>query len=192
MGLAYADRLIRLNRGTLQIDSQPGQETTVTIIFPCEGAAKIAQSAHFGAKSAKKYVVSTTIRARTAPCIVQDEQGTGGREPVVGLRFGPLKGSSGSAVATRAKAPYAKQAVRQGQGSGWLRVRSPTLGAWTKFCASLLACRCLIKPSAEKLCPIITLPQPAPGRKRAFSAFRREISHFSNGPASIIDFYRGS
>jgi len=36
MGLAYASRLIRLNRGTLQIESQPDHGTTVTIMLPYE------------------------------------------------------------------------------------------------------------------------------------------------------------
>lgn len=35
MGLAYADRVIRLNRAGLDIKSQPGIGTTVTIILPC-------------------------------------------------------------------------------------------------------------------------------------------------------------
>jgi len=34
MGLAYASRLIRLNRGTLEIASQPDHGTTVTVILP--------------------------------------------------------------------------------------------------------------------------------------------------------------
>jgi len=34
MGLAYASRLIRLNRGTLEIESQPQHGTTVTITLP--------------------------------------------------------------------------------------------------------------------------------------------------------------
>ena len=36
MGLAYASRLIRLNRGTLEIESQPDHGTTVTITLPYE------------------------------------------------------------------------------------------------------------------------------------------------------------
>jgi putative nucleotidyltransferase with HDIG domain len=36
MGLAYANRLIHLNKGTLQIASQPGSGTTVTITLPCK------------------------------------------------------------------------------------------------------------------------------------------------------------
>jgi putative nucleotidyltransferase with HDIG domain len=36
MGLAYASRLIRLNRGTLGIESRPGHGTTVTITLPYE------------------------------------------------------------------------------------------------------------------------------------------------------------
>lgn len=36
MGLAYASRLIRLNRGTLEIASQPDHGTTVTITLPYE------------------------------------------------------------------------------------------------------------------------------------------------------------
>jgi signal transduction histidine kinase len=36
MGLAYASRLIRLNRGTLEIESQPEHGTTVTITLPYE------------------------------------------------------------------------------------------------------------------------------------------------------------
>ena len=35
MGLAYATRLIQLNKGTLEITSQPGRGTTVTISLPC-------------------------------------------------------------------------------------------------------------------------------------------------------------
>jgi len=35
MGLAHAARLIRLNKGTLQITSQPGRGTTVSISLPC-------------------------------------------------------------------------------------------------------------------------------------------------------------
>ena len=35
MGLAYAYRAIRLNKGSLNIQSQPGVGTTVTIILPC-------------------------------------------------------------------------------------------------------------------------------------------------------------
>jgi len=35
MGLADAARLIQLNRGTLQIESQPGEGTTVTLTLPC-------------------------------------------------------------------------------------------------------------------------------------------------------------
>ncbi len=35
MGLAYASRLIRLNRGRLDIESHPGHGTTVTVILPC-------------------------------------------------------------------------------------------------------------------------------------------------------------
>ena len=38
MGLAYASRLIRLNRGNLNIESRPGHGTTVTITLPCEQA----------------------------------------------------------------------------------------------------------------------------------------------------------
>jgi signal transduction histidine kinase len=34
MGLAYAQRLIQLNKGSLQITSQPGRGTTVTISLP--------------------------------------------------------------------------------------------------------------------------------------------------------------
>jgi len=36
MGLAHAARLIRLNEGTLEITSQPGSGTTVTISLPCQ------------------------------------------------------------------------------------------------------------------------------------------------------------
>jgi putative nucleotidyltransferase with HDIG domain len=36
MGLAYASRLIRLNRGTLDIESRPGNGTTVTVALPYE------------------------------------------------------------------------------------------------------------------------------------------------------------
>ena len=36
MGLAYASRLIRLNRGRLDIDSHPGHGTTVTVVLPCQ------------------------------------------------------------------------------------------------------------------------------------------------------------
>jgi putative nucleotidyltransferase with HDIG domain len=36
MGLAYASRLIRLNRGTLEIESQPEHGTTVTVTLPYE------------------------------------------------------------------------------------------------------------------------------------------------------------
>jgi signal transduction histidine kinase len=36
MGLAYASRLIRLNRGTLEIASQPEHGTTVTVTLPYE------------------------------------------------------------------------------------------------------------------------------------------------------------
>jgi len=36
MGLAHTARLIRLNKGTLQITSQPGRGTTVTISLPCK------------------------------------------------------------------------------------------------------------------------------------------------------------
>jgi putative nucleotidyltransferase with HDIG domain len=36
MGLAYASRLIRLNRGTLDIESRPGHGTTVTVTLPYE------------------------------------------------------------------------------------------------------------------------------------------------------------
>ncbi len=36
MGLAYASRLIRLNRGTLEIESRPQHGTTVTITLPYE------------------------------------------------------------------------------------------------------------------------------------------------------------
>lgn len=36
MGLAYADRLIQLNNGTLDITSQPGSGTAVTISVPCK------------------------------------------------------------------------------------------------------------------------------------------------------------
>ncbi|MCX5646363.1 MAG: HDOD domain-containing protein [Phycisphaerae bacterium] len=36
MGLAYASRLIRLNRGRLDIESHPGHGTTVTVILPCQ------------------------------------------------------------------------------------------------------------------------------------------------------------
>jgi signal transduction histidine kinase len=36
MGLAYAARLIELNRGTMQIESRLGEGTTVTITLPCE------------------------------------------------------------------------------------------------------------------------------------------------------------
>jgi putative nucleotidyltransferase with HDIG domain len=35
MGLAYASRLIRLNKGTLKIESRPDHGTTVTIALPC-------------------------------------------------------------------------------------------------------------------------------------------------------------
>ena len=36
MGLAYAERLIQLNGGRLELASEPGRGTTVTIILPCE------------------------------------------------------------------------------------------------------------------------------------------------------------
>ncbi len=36
MGLAYAHRVIHLNKGQLRIKSQPGSGTTVTIILPCK------------------------------------------------------------------------------------------------------------------------------------------------------------
>ncbi len=36
MGLAYASRLIRLNKGALKIESRPDQGTAVTIILPCK------------------------------------------------------------------------------------------------------------------------------------------------------------
>ena len=36
MGLAYAQRVIQLNKGQLRIISQPGSGTTVTIILPCK------------------------------------------------------------------------------------------------------------------------------------------------------------
>ncbi len=36
MGLAYASRLIRLNKGTLNIESRPDHGTTVMITLPCE------------------------------------------------------------------------------------------------------------------------------------------------------------
>jgi signal transduction histidine kinase len=36
MGLAYASRLIRLNKGVLRIESRPDHGTTVTITLPCE------------------------------------------------------------------------------------------------------------------------------------------------------------
>lgn len=36
MGLAYASRLIRLNRGRLYIESQQGHGTTVTVVLPCQ------------------------------------------------------------------------------------------------------------------------------------------------------------
>ena len=36
MGLAYASRLVRLNRGTLEIESRPQHGTTVTITLPYE------------------------------------------------------------------------------------------------------------------------------------------------------------
>ena len=36
MGLAYAQRIIQLNKGRLRIISQPGSGTTVTIILPCK------------------------------------------------------------------------------------------------------------------------------------------------------------
>ncbi|MCU0915348.1 MAG: HDOD domain-containing protein [Planctomycetes bacterium] len=36
MGLAYASRMIRLNRGALEIDSQPEHGTTVTVTLPCK------------------------------------------------------------------------------------------------------------------------------------------------------------
>jgi signal transduction histidine kinase len=36
MGLAYASRLIRLNKGTLKIESRPDHGTAVTIALPYE------------------------------------------------------------------------------------------------------------------------------------------------------------
>ena len=36
MGLAYTNRLIELNNGSLKIESQPGSGTTVTIYLPCK------------------------------------------------------------------------------------------------------------------------------------------------------------
>lgn len=36
MGLAHAQRLIEINKGTLEITSQPGKGTTVTIVLPCK------------------------------------------------------------------------------------------------------------------------------------------------------------
>jgi signal transduction histidine kinase len=36
MGLAYAQRLIQLNKGSLNIKSEPGKGTTVTILLPCK------------------------------------------------------------------------------------------------------------------------------------------------------------
>jgi len=36
MGLAYAHRVIRLNKGQLRITSRPGSGTTVTILLPCK------------------------------------------------------------------------------------------------------------------------------------------------------------
>lgn len=36
MGLAYAQRIIQLNKGQLRIISQPGSGTTVTIVLPCK------------------------------------------------------------------------------------------------------------------------------------------------------------
>jgi signal transduction histidine kinase len=36
MGLAYAARVIELNEGRLNITSQPGEGTTVTIFLPCK------------------------------------------------------------------------------------------------------------------------------------------------------------
>jgi putative nucleotidyltransferase with HDIG domain len=39
MGLAYANRLLQLNQGTLAIESQPQRGTTVTVTLPCERSA---------------------------------------------------------------------------------------------------------------------------------------------------------
>jgi signal transduction histidine kinase len=36
MGLAYAARFIQLNRGTLNIESEPGSGTTATVCLPCK------------------------------------------------------------------------------------------------------------------------------------------------------------
>lgn len=36
MGLAYAHRIIRLNKGRLRITSRPGSGTTVTVLLPCK------------------------------------------------------------------------------------------------------------------------------------------------------------
>jgi signal transduction histidine kinase len=36
MGLAHAQRLIEINNGKLELSSQPGKGTTVTIILPCK------------------------------------------------------------------------------------------------------------------------------------------------------------
>jgi signal transduction histidine kinase len=36
MGLAHAQRIIQLNNGSLEITSQPGEGTTVTILLPCK------------------------------------------------------------------------------------------------------------------------------------------------------------
>jgi len=36
MGLAHAQRLIEINNGTLELSSQPGKGTTVTVILPCK------------------------------------------------------------------------------------------------------------------------------------------------------------
>ena len=36
MGLAHAQRLVQLNKGSLSITSQPGEGTTVTILLPCK------------------------------------------------------------------------------------------------------------------------------------------------------------
>jgi signal transduction histidine kinase len=35
MGLAHAKRLIEINRGTLEITSQPGNGTRVKVVLPC-------------------------------------------------------------------------------------------------------------------------------------------------------------
>ncbi len=36
MGLAHAQRLVQLNKGSLSITSQPGEGTTVTVLLPCK------------------------------------------------------------------------------------------------------------------------------------------------------------